>query len=135
MVILDGDIENNAKEFIQKKNIKNNIPLSYLPIKSLEKFLKDKLFNNVDHNFFRFLNDFIFHQKSLRDLITEYGQIYDSSKDTSGKKFYNVLEGELKKRNKNRSELVEMTVDYLSDSNSGEYQALLCFLKDKLGAE
>lgn len=135
LVILDGDIENNAKEFIQKKNIKNNIPLNYLPIKSLEKFLKDKLFDNVDHNFFRFLNDFIFHQKSLRDLITEYGQIYDSSKDTSGKKFYNVLEGELKKRNKNRSELVEMTVDYLSDSNSGEYQALLCFLKDKLGAE
>ncbi|KWW43202.1 hypothetical protein GJ26_18880, partial [Vibrio cholerae] len=36
-IILDGDVEEDAKKYILKNNIKNNIPLSFLPIESLEK--------------------------------------------------------------------------------------------------
>ncbi|MCR9668868.1 hypothetical protein, partial [Vibrio parahaemolyticus] len=39
-IILDGDVKEDASKYMYKHGIKNNIPLSYLPIESLEKYLK-----------------------------------------------------------------------------------------------
>ena len=55
-IILDGDIEQEAEKYLVKTG-KNNIPLNYLPIESLEKYLKNKLCNSVDHKLFRLLNE------------------------------------------------------------------------------
>ena len=52
-IILDGDIKEKAEQYRIKHNIGNNIPLNFLPIESLEKFLKNKLVINVDHKLFR----------------------------------------------------------------------------------
>ncbi|MCZ5941107.1 hypothetical protein O4N64_24440, partial [Vibrio parahaemolyticus] len=74
-----------------KHGIKNNIPLSYLPIESLEKYLKHTLHDSVDHKLFRNLNDFIFHQVSLRELVENYKSNYDVRSDKSGKKLYKLI--------------------------------------------
>lgn len=60
IIILDGDVSQEAQNYISKNQVKNNIPLNFLPIESLEKFLKSNLFTNVDHKLFRLLNDYIF---------------------------------------------------------------------------
>lgn len=48
-IVLDGDVKEKANKYINKKKITNNVPLNYLPIESLEKFLKTNLFDNVNH--------------------------------------------------------------------------------------
>lgn len=131
-IVLDGDVQEEAQKYIVKRGITNNIPLNYLPIESLEKYLKSKLFNNVDHKLFRELNDFVFHQKSLKTIIDEYKIGVDSTKDNNGKKFYNYLDTELRARNKSRSEIVEIIVTYLFDNDKESLNKISLFLKKQL---
>ena len=58
LIVLDRDIRSEVKPFLKKEQIGFSNPIQYLPIKSLEKFLLDKLVNNVDHMLFRELNDY-----------------------------------------------------------------------------
>ena len=129
-IILDGDVKIEAEKYISKHGIYNNIPINYLPIESLEKYLKTNLFDKVDHKYFRLLNDFIFHQRSLTELIDEYRNNSDTLKDKNGKKFYKKIDSELRARNKSRSEIIEMTVDYLLENNTAEVEEIIVFLKN-----
>lgn len=127
-IILDGDIEKEAEKYLVKTG-KNNIPLNYLPIESLEKYLKNKLCNSVDHKLFRLLNDFIFHQVSLTELVDSYKNSGESQDDNNGKKFYARIDTELRARNKNRSEIVEMIVDHLLKNETSKVDKIVSFLK------
>jgi energy-coupling factor transporter ATP-binding protein EcfA2 len=129
-IILDGDVKTEAQNYISKHGIYNNIPINYLPIESLEKYLKTNLFDSVDHKYFRLLNDFVFHQKSLTELIEEYRNNTDTSKDKNGKKLYKKIDSELRARNKSRSEIIEMTVDYLLENKEDQVQEIIDFLKN-----
>ena len=40
IIILDGDVKEDTNKYISKNHIKNNIPINFLPIESLEKYLK-----------------------------------------------------------------------------------------------
>lgn len=131
-IILDGDVKEEAKKYITNREISNNIPLNYLPIESLEKYLKSKLFDNVDHKLFRELNDFVFHQKSLKTIIDEYKSTVNTSKDANGKKLYSYLDTELRARNKSRSEIVEIIVTYLFDNDNESLNKISSFLKQQL---
>jgi energy-coupling factor transporter ATP-binding protein EcfA2 len=131
-VILDGDIKAEAQKYIAKHGISNNIPISYLPIESLEKFLKSKLHDNVDHSLFRLLNDFVFHQVSLTEIIDNYRSEVDSTHDKDGKKLYSRIDSELRNRNKSRSDLVEMVVKFLVTKNDNELQKIVEFLSRQL---
>lgn len=128
-IILDGDVKPDAETYISKNGIYNNIPVEYLPIESLEKFLKTSLFSNVDHKYFRLLNDFVFHQRSLTELIEEYANNTDTDKDKNGKKLYKKIDTELRERNKTRGEIVEMTVDYLLENREADMKNIVTFLK------
>ncbi|MES2560407.1 MAG: AAA family ATPase [Bacteroidota bacterium] len=129
LIILDGDIQEKAKKYIAKKEISNNIPLNFLPIESLEKYLKSKLCENVDHKLFRLLNDYVFHKVSLTEIISEYKASEDHLKDENGKKMYDRIDSELRARGKTRSEIVEMVVDYLIENNDEQLQKVVNFLK------
>lgn len=131
-IVLDGDIKDKAEEYKTKKNIANNIPLNYLPIESLEKYLRNKLFLHVDHKLFRQLNDYIFQSKSLTELVDFYKNHYDTDKDTDGKKLYNVIDTELRDRRVERSELVSMIVDYLFNTNDESLNKLSSFLQKQM---
>lgn len=133
-IVLDGDIRAEAQAYMAKHGINNNIPLTYLPIESLEKYLKSKLHDNVDHKLFRHLNDFIFHQKSLSEIIETYKTTYDVKKDNNGKKLYKVIDEELRNRGKSRSDLVEILVDYLSKLKSEELTKIVQFFSSQLSS-
>jgi energy-coupling factor transporter ATP-binding protein EcfA2 len=128
-IILDGDVKEAAQKYVADNNISNNIPLNYLPIQSLEKYLRDNLFVNVDHKLFRLLNDYIFHQTSLTRIVEDYRISPDSKKDVNGKKFYDRIDSELRQRNKNRTEIIEMIVDYLFENKDEQLQKIVEFLK------
>ena len=142
MIVLDKDVEQVAKGYIQEHGISNNIPLNFLPIDSLEKYLLKSLFIAVDHDLYTELNDYVFQQRSLEDIIIEYrndkqewenahpGKTYD----TNGKKFYSLLDNELRNRNKDREWLIETVVDFLFDQRSSTVLPLVTFLKSKFGS-
>jgi hypothetical protein len=131
-IVLDGDVKEEAKKYIANRGISNNIPLNFLPIESLEKFLKSKLFDNVDHVLFRELNDFIFQQKSIADIISEYKNKENVSKDKNGKILYSYFDTELRARNKSRDEIAEIIVEHLFNNNSKHLVKITNFLKEKL---
>lgn len=129
-IVLDGDVKEKANNYLNKKNIINNIPLNFLPIESLEKFLKSKLFDNVDHKLFRELNDYIFHNKSLDDIISDYKLL--NAEDKDGKKLYAEIEKELTELREDRSTLVEFIIKYLFDTNSDSLAKITDFLKKQM---
>ncbi len=132
-IVLDGDIKEKVLDFISKKKISNNIPLNFLPIASLEKFLREKLYLSVDQKLFRELNDYIFQNKSLTQIIDEYksdNQV--ANRDSDGKKLFNLIDSELRERKKDRSELIEMIVDYLFENENLSLKKLIDFLKKQM---
>lgn len=131
-IVLDGDVKEKANNYLNKKNIINNIPSNFLPIESLEKFLKSKLFDNVDHKLFRELNDYIFHNKSLDDIISDYKLLNAGDKDKDGKKLYASIEKELAELREDRSTLVEFIIKYLFDTNSASLTKITDFLKRQM---
>lgn len=128
-VILDADIKVDAEAYLAKNSIANNIPLNYLPIESLEKYLRKNLYETVDHKLFRLLNDFVFHQVSLTEIIDSYHNSGLSSADKNGKKLYERIDTELRARNKNRIEIIELIVDYLIENQERSIQKLVIFLQ------
>jgi energy-coupling factor transporter ATP-binding protein EcfA2 len=128
-IILDGDVKVEAENYINKNGIKNNIPLNYLPVESLEKYLKKNLCDNVDHKLFRTLNDFIFHQVSLTTIIENYKNTVAVGSDNNGKKLYNLIDNELNARNKSRNEVIEIIVDYLITNKPTQVDKIVDFLK------
>ncbi|MBI3170064.1 MAG: ATP-binding protein [Chloroflexi bacterium] len=131
-IILDGDVRDAAQKFASENNISNNIPLNFLPIQSLEKYLRENLYVNVDHKLFRLLNDYIFHQTSLTKILDDYRGSAESKNDVSGKRLYYRIDAELRQRNKNRAEIIEMIIDYHFDNKDEQMQKIVTFLKDQL---
>ncbi|HOY85069.1 MAG TPA: AAA family ATPase [Candidatus Syntrophosphaera sp.] len=131
-IVLDADIEKQANTYIKKHNIKNNIPLNYLPVKSLEKFIRHRLFDDVDHVLFRRLNDFVFHQKSLTSIIEEYKSSLEFQSDASGKKLFKRIDVELKARGKDKAEIIDLIVDYLIENDKTNINRIISFLDDQL---
>lgn len=72
LIVLDRDIRESVSGFMKKERIGFTNAPNYLPIKSLEKYLLDKLTINVDIALFRELNDYIFQGKSLDTIIKDY---------------------------------------------------------------
>ena len=131
-IILDGDIKEKAEQYRFKHNIGNNIPLNFLPIESLEKYLRNKLFLNVDHTLFRRLNDYIFLNKSLSELIDTYRITVDTEKDKDGKKLFRIIDAELKERRTERLEMVSLIVEYLFEIKDDSLNKLTVFLKEQM---
>lgn len=131
-IILDADIKTQAQNYISKNSISNNIPLNFLPIESLEKYFKTKLFDAVDHKLFRHLNDFVFHQTSLNQITDEYRSSNEHINDNNGKKLYERIDKELRARKKSRTEIIEMVVDYLHQNNQDSLDKITNFLKTQL---
>lgn len=132
-VILDEDIKEKAVKYMIDKNI-INMPISYLPIESLEKYLRSNLYIKVDSKLFRLLNDYVFQQESLQSLIHEYKTNPNCKcvNDDNGKRFYSLLEKELVKRRKDRHELINVIVDYLMAEQPDGIKRIVKFLHEQL---
>lgn len=129
-IVLDGDVKAEANNYIREKNIKMNLPMTFLPIESLEKYLRNKLYVNVDHGLYRFLTDYVFQVKSIDEIIEGYVKQGAHINDKNGKNFWWHIEQELKERRTSREELVRMIVNYFKGSDSKEYKEIRDFLRN-----
>ncbi|MBP3609959.1 MAG: AAA family ATPase [Lachnospiraceae bacterium] len=138
MIILDRDIKESVPGFMKNEKIGFSTPPNYLPIKSLEKYLLEKLVNNVDHVLFRKLNDYLFQGKSLDDIIRTYNHnvkngIYtDVEKISNGKMLYELLRHELQQIRKMEDDLVQIITEHLFENSSPEIEELTQFLESTL---
>ncbi len=134
LIILDRDIKDSVNGFMKKENIGFSNKPNFLPIKSLEKYLLEKLVINVDQIIFRELNDYVFQGKSLDDIIKGYKkeQEQKKEKDKNGKILYSVLEHELFQIRKNTKDLVEIIINYIFSSDNHEIEELVEFLKKEI---
>lgn len=131
-IVLDGDVRAETEGYMVRHSIRNNIPLSFLPIESLEKYLKSKLYDKVDHKLFRKLNDFVFHQVSLTEIVDKYRIEGEPARDGNGKRLYKRIEEELHRRKKDRGDLIEIVVDHLLEVAVDDTTKIVSFLKDRL---
>lgn len=138
LIVLDRDIKDSVPGFLKNEKIGFSNPPHYLPIKSLEKFLLEKLTVNVDHTLFRKLNDYLFQGKSLDEIIKMYNHnikngIYtDAEKISNGKMLYDLLKHELHQIRKTDEELAQMVVDYLFENKNSDIDELSGFLESAL---
>lgn len=130
-IVLDGDVKEKSQRYIANKGIGNNIPINYLPIESLEKFLRQRLFVSVDHTLKRQLNDYFFHNKSLDSILEEYKKT-DTSNDVNGKKLYERIENEMNNMRIEREVLIEYIVNYLIDQNDVAINNITTFLTNQM---
>lgn len=94
--ILDGDAkvlfdekfdktDNNGNSLIPRQNIK------FLPIKSLEKYLREHFYLNPNISLINQIGDEFFNVESLTSILESYRARSDSSKDSTGKGLLSVL--------------------------------------------
>lgn len=86
--IIDGDIQNEGDPKAEEYGLSL---YTYLPIKSVEKYLRKKLITDSDSRFTKIIGDKYFTQRSLQDIISDYLSNYDPLKDKTGKKLYKML--------------------------------------------
>jgi len=138
LIVLDRDIKDNVARFLKKEKMGFTNEPNYLPIKSLEKYLLDKLTVNVDQGLFRELNDYLFQSKSLDVIIKEYtnkvknGEYSDQERITNGKMLYDCLHHELNQIRKDDNDLSSIIVDYLFRTSNQELIELTEFFKTKM---
>ena len=138
LIVLDRDIKDSANSFMKNERIGFSTPPNYLPIKSLEKYLLERLVQNVDTQLFRELNDYLFQAKSLDSIVSEYctkvknGIYQDKERIGNGKILYEELRQELKHIRKTDADLISIIVDYLFSTNNSEINELASFLESTL---
>ena len=93
--IFDGD----AEAAVSKHTEYNNLPKSFLPIPSIEKYLRKKCIIESDQAFIKQINDKYFRIRSLKDIIHDYNndERTKKTKDNDGKAFYKVVIANLEK--------------------------------------
>lgn len=107
--IFDGDV----KDDICKKKEYSTLPKCFLPIPSIEKYLKKKLVDEPDKTFIKLIGDKYFNQRSLQDIILDYKNAprTKTSNDKDGKNFYKIICSNLEKAGINETKFIQ----YLSD--------------------
>ena len=92
--ILDGDVKKKGDE----KAAEYQLSLfTYLPIKSVEKYLYKKLIAENDRTFTKLLGDKYFTRRSIDDILADYRLNYPAGKDANGKKLYKMIRSNLEK--------------------------------------
>lgn len=111
--IYDGDV----KDSISKREEYKDLPKCFLPIPSVEKYLKRKLVNEPDRAFIKQIGDKYFTQRSLDDIIADYINDPRTSKtnDHDGKNLYKVITSNLDKIGISEDEFIKYLADDIYD--------------------
>ena len=121
LIILDQDIESNAKKFMKNEKIGFSNEPMYLPVQSIEKYLLTNLVNTVDIGLHQELESYVFQGTPLKDLILSFTSKKESSDpiESGGgnKSFYSLLQQELRQLKKDDTFLVDTLVEYLIRNN------------------
>ena len=111
--IYDGDV----KQDISKKDEYKSLPKCFLPIPSIEKYLKEKLIDTPDLKFIKLLGDKYFTQRSLQNILLDYKNDprTKSNTDNDGKNLYKVLSSNLYKSGIDEDRFVMYLCDDIFD--------------------
>ena len=69
-VVLDQDIRDQVPDFLSKHKYFSGIKIDYLPIASLEKYLRSNLFLQINNKLFSMLDTYPFQKKPLQELLS-----------------------------------------------------------------
>lgn len=131
VVILDGDIKEEVPNFIRTHKEYSGIAIDYLPIKSLEKYLKDNLFAKVNNNLYNYYDTYLFQKRPIAAIINKYKK-ENKKDDFDGKILMGYLMNELKSMRKDREDLVTITVRYLMKNEVANIEQLTEYLRQKI---
>lgn len=133
IVILDGDIQSKVQPFLSANNINLSTPLNFLPVPSLEKYLKANLYDQVDKALTQELDNYVFQKVGLRNILLEYKNNGPYPKDDSnGKALFDALSVELVSNGKSREELVNIVFRFINEHDSQRTSKILSFLQKQL---
>jgi hypothetical protein len=110
--ILDGDAETLFNKKYKDLGLHKNLNVAFLPIHSAEKYLRNKLFDNIDHKFFRHFNDVFFHKTPLDALIQNYAKKFGAT-DKRGKVLLKQIEFELQNSKTSLEDIANEMVEYI----------------------
>jgi len=131
IVVLDRDIKSKVPAFMKKHRECEYLEPDYLPVSSLEKYLKRTLIDGLDATIYKKLDNYIFQRKPLKALLEKYRKEVDAAKDNNGKKLYDILMDELRAMRKNREDLVELVVKHIMETDHALVDSLAEYLKQK----
>lgn len=107
--IFDGD----AQVDVAKHKEYNTLPKCFLPIPSIEKYLRKKCIQEQDQAFVKQINDKYFGIRSLKDIINDYNNDPRTKKglDNDGKAFYKVIISNLERVGINEQSFITYLCD------------------------
>ena len=133
LVILDGDIKKDVAPFLQQNNISLSTPLNYLPIQSLEKYLKENLFDSVNQKLTQELNNYVFQKVGLTQILQNYRNNGPYKKDDkNGKELFACLETELTSNCKSREELINIIFRFIQTYDKSRVEKIVSFFQNQL---
>lgn len=111
--IYDGDVKNSISQDAKYKNLHK----CFLPIPSVEKYLKKKLFDSPDNTFIKNIGDKYFNQRSLIEIINDYRNDprTKNGKDNAGKNLYKVIIANVNNTGFTEKEFVKHLADDIFD--------------------
>jgi len=121
--ILDGD----AQEECKKSKLYNEMPKQFLPIASVEKYLKTVLVDNKNPEIYKRINDDLFQLTPLSDIVIAYKSKYKTS-DSDGKLFYKCLVDAMKERSVDDKKFVAHVATIIK--TTVDFSSLNTFLKN-----
>lgn len=107
--IYDGDV----KDLISKKKEYQNLQKCFLPIPSVEKYLKRMFVDSPNRDFIKKIGDKYFNQRALTDIINDYKNDIRTiqKKDNDGKNLYAVIVANVQKTGISESEFIKYLAD------------------------
>lgn len=111
-IVLDRDVNPDVPNFLSHHKECSGLKIDFLPIKSLEKYLRDNLFLKVDNTLFAQLDNYVFQKRPLDEVLRTYKRDI-TKKDYDGKILYGYLLNELKSMRKDRDDLIEIVVKHI----------------------
>lgn len=131
-VVLDRDVKRLVPNFIKSHKQYSGVNIDYLPISSVEKYLRENLVLKVDTKLYAKLDNYIFIKRPLAKILNEYKKNSNFSSDEDGKTLYGILINELRSIRKEREDLVEILVKYLLKNNKELVDTLIEYLNRKI---
>jgi predicted ATPase len=113
--ILDGDIKSECNKKYPSGTKFSTLTKTFLPIKSLEKYLKTKLILEANIKFTKELGDTFYSVRSINDIVQDYRQQPKSENDNNGKGLLLVLKSCAVEQGYNEDVFLRELCNFISD--------------------
>lgn len=130
-VILDQDIKSQVPQFISSNKQFSGIKIDFLPIASLEKYLRSNLILQTNSKFFSMLDTYLFQKRPLQEILSAYRREIDKD-DSDGKTLYGYLLNEVRSIRKDREDIVDLIVRFILENDADSIDKLAKYLSEKI---